>query len=103
MCLKSAGFIIEFENGFKVCHLGDTGLFGDMSMISSYCQSDLVVMKFSGAKQDCVPCQRRKECLRTPEKTQTRQVSFFQGIRDKTESHVDQMKAKIDSEKGKDR
>ena len=36
-------------------------------------------MKFSGVKQDCVPCARRQECLRTPEKTPTRQVSFFQG------------------------
>ncbi len=49
------------------------------------------------AKQDCVPCLCRAECLRTPEKTQTRQVSFFQGMRDKTENHVDQMKIKIDS------
>ncbi len=30
------------------------------------------VVKFQGAKQDCVPCEWRKQCLRTPDKTQTR-------------------------------
>ena len=59
-------------------------------------------MKLSGAKQDCVPCERRQECLLKPEKTQTRQVSFFQGKRDPKESHVDQMKVKIDSALGKE-
>ncbi|CAG9933981.1 protein of unknown function [Candidatus Nitrotoga arctica] len=34
-------------------------------------------MKFAGAKQDCVPCKRRKECLRTPEKTHTRQDALL--------------------------
>ena len=48
MCLKPAGFIIEFENGFKVCHLGDTGLFGDMSLIGSYYQPDLVMIPIGG-------------------------------------------------------
>ena len=27
---EPAGFIIEMENGFKIYHMGDTGLFGDM-------------------------------------------------------------------------
>jgi len=58
--------------------------------------------EFSGAKQDCVPCTRRKECLRTPEKTQTRQVSFLQGKRDPEASHVERMKVKIDSDLGKE-
>lgn len=61
-----------------------------------------VVMKFSGAKQDCVPCLRRAECLRTPEKTLTRQVSFFRGKRDPEEDHLDKMKVKIDSDLGKE-
>ena len=55
-------------------------------------------MKFSGAKQDCVPCKRRKECLRTPDKMHTRQVSFLQDKRDIQENHTDRMKVKIDSE-----
>ena len=59
-------------------------------------------MKFAGAKQDCVPCERRHECLRTPEKTQTRQVSFLQGKRDEQEDHTDRMKQKIDSDTGRE-
>ena len=30
---EPAGFIIELENGFKIYHMGDTGLFGDMNLI----------------------------------------------------------------------
>ncbi len=59
-----------------------------------------VAMKFSGAQQDCVPCARRKECLRTPDKTKARQVSFLQGRR-VPNLHVEQMKAKIDSDLGR--
>jgi L-ascorbate metabolism protein UlaG (beta-lactamase superfamily) len=28
---EPVGYIIELENGFKIWHMGDTGLFGDMS------------------------------------------------------------------------
>ena len=45
---EPAGFIIEFENGFKVYHMGDTGLFGDMSLIGSYYQPDLVMIPIGG-------------------------------------------------------
>lgn len=45
---EPAGFIIEFENGFKVYHMGDTGLFGDMSLISRYYQPDLVMIPIGG-------------------------------------------------------
>ena len=30
---EPGGFIIEFENGFKIWHMGDTGVFGDMKFI----------------------------------------------------------------------
>ena len=33
---EPAGFIIEMENGFKIYHMGDTGLFGDMKLIADY-------------------------------------------------------------------
>lgn len=59
-------------------------------------------MKLSGAKQDCVPCEQRQACLRTPDKTTARQVSFFRGKRDPEEGHLDKMKAKIDSDLGKE-
>lgn len=58
-------------------------------------------MKFRGAEQDCVPCERRHECLRKPDKTKTRQVAFFQGKRPGQESHTDRMKVKIDSDTGR--
>ncbi|WP_455211568.1 metal-dependent hydrolase [Kaarinaea lacus] len=45
---EPAGFIIEFENGFKVYHLGDTGLFGDMKFIGDYYQPDLVLIPVGG-------------------------------------------------------
>jgi len=58
--------------------------------------------KFSGALRDCLPCDQRTKCLRTPEKTQVRQVSFFRGKANSTgESYTDRMKRAIDSDEGK--
>lgn len=48
-----------------------------------------------------MPCAKRHRCLRTPDKTKVRQVAFFRGKRDNTESHTDRMKRRIDSELGK--
>jgi L-ascorbate metabolism protein UlaG (beta-lactamase superfamily) len=45
---EPAGFIIEFENGFKVYHMGDTGLFGDMKLIAEYYKPDLILMPIGG-------------------------------------------------------
>lgn len=45
---EPAGFIIELENGFKVYHMGDTGLFGDMKFIGDYYQPDLVLIPIGG-------------------------------------------------------
>lgn len=45
---EPAGFIIEFENGFKLYHMGDTGLFGDMKFIGEYYQPDLVLIPIGG-------------------------------------------------------
>jgi len=58
-------------------------------------------MKFRGAERDCVPCALRVQCLRRPKKTKTRQVAFFQGKREGHETHTDRMKARIDSELGR--
>ena len=58
-------------------------------------------IKFQGAAQDCVPCELRDQCLRTPGKTKTRQVAFFQGKAPGYETHTDRMKVKIDSDTGK--
>jgi L-ascorbate metabolism protein UlaG (beta-lactamase superfamily) len=45
---EPAGFIIELENGFKIYHMGDTGLFGDMKLIADYYKPDLVLMPIGG-------------------------------------------------------
>ena len=45
---EPAGFIIEFENGFKLYHMGDTGLFGDMKFIGEYYRPDLVLIPIGG-------------------------------------------------------
>jgi len=36
-------------------------------------------VKFQGVQRNCVPCEQRERCLRTPDKTKTRQVCFFRG------------------------
>lgn len=41
---EPVGFIIELENGFKIYHMGDTGLFGDMKLIGEYYKPDLILM-----------------------------------------------------------
>jgi len=45
---EPAGFIIQLENGFKIYHMGDTGLFGDMKLIADYYKPDLVLMPIGG-------------------------------------------------------
>src|SRR5438034_3298300 len=45
---EPAGFIIEFENGFKLYHMGDTGLFGDMKLYGEYYKPDLVMIPIGG-------------------------------------------------------
>jgi transposase len=61
-----------------------------------------LAVKFQGALRDCLPCKERDKCLRKPETTQTRQVSFFYG---KTPggkvSYIELMKRAIDSERGR--
>ena len=45
---EPAGFIIQAENGFKIYHMGDTGLFGDMKLIADYYKPDLILMPIGG-------------------------------------------------------
>ena len=58
-------------------------------------------IRFKGAQRDCVPCEQRERCLRTPEKTKVRQVVFFQGKADGTVSFTGKMKLRIDSPEGR--
>jgi L-ascorbate metabolism protein UlaG (beta-lactamase superfamily) len=45
---EPAGFIVELENGFKVYHMGDTGLFGDMRLYGEYYKPDLIMIPIGG-------------------------------------------------------
>jgi len=45
---EPAGFILEFENGFRLYHMGDTGLFGDMKFIGEHYRPDLVLIPIGG-------------------------------------------------------
>jgi L-ascorbate metabolism protein UlaG (beta-lactamase superfamily) len=45
---EPVGFIIELEDGFKIYHMGDTGLFADMKFIADYYKPDLVLMPIGG-------------------------------------------------------
>ena len=58
--------------------------------------------KFKGAKSSCLPCHLRSQCLRHPERTETRQVAYFHGRSAKgKETFTEKMKKKIDSTVGR--
>jgi transposase len=82
-CICPAGKVL-YQNGANCIHNG------------------YIAVKFQGAQRDCIPCTERDKCLRTPEKTKTRQVCFFRGKADPTaENYSDIMKRAIDSPEGK--
>ena len=84
-CICPAGKQL-YQNGANCIHNGYTAV------------------KFQGAQRDCIPCTQRDKCLRTPEKTKTRQVAFFRGKAQGTkESYTDKMKKRIDSPEGRAR
>ena len=45
---EPVGFVIQLENGFKIYHMGDTGLFGDMKMIGERFKPDLLLIPIGG-------------------------------------------------------
>ncbi|NUT15807.1 MAG: hydrolase, partial [Cupriavidus sp.] len=45
---EPVGYIIELENGFRIWHMGDTGLFGDMRLIGEIYKPDLVLIPIGG-------------------------------------------------------
>lgn len=82
-CLCPAGKSL-YQNGSNCAHKG------------------LIGTKFQGALRDCVPCAQRDKCLRTPQKTKTRQVTFFRGKADPAAINVmELMRRAIDSERGR--
>jgi L-ascorbate metabolism protein UlaG (beta-lactamase superfamily) len=45
---EPVGFIIELENGFRIYHMGDTSLFGDMKLIAEHYKPDLIMIPIGG-------------------------------------------------------
>ena len=45
---EPVGYVIELENGFRIYHMGDTGLFTDMKFIADHYRPDLVLMPIGG-------------------------------------------------------
>ncbi len=45
---EPVGYVIEMESGFKIYHMGDTGIFGDMALIGELYKPDLVLMPIGG-------------------------------------------------------
>lgn len=45
---EPVGFVIELENGLKIYHMGDTGLFGDMKFIGDYYKPDVLLIPIGG-------------------------------------------------------
>ena len=57
---------------------------------------------FRGAKRDCGPCPLRAQCLRTPDRTPTRQVAFFWGRAPGAPgSHTARMQQRLDTPAGR--
>jgi L-ascorbate metabolism protein UlaG (beta-lactamase superfamily) len=47
---EPCGFIIELENGFKIWHMGDTGVFGDMRLLGEMYKPDLLLIPIGGGQ-----------------------------------------------------
>jgi L-ascorbate metabolism protein UlaG (beta-lactamase superfamily) len=45
---EPVGYILEMENGFRIWHMGDTGVFGDMRLIGDMYRPDLVLVPIGG-------------------------------------------------------
>lgn len=45
---EPVGYIIEMENGFRIYHLGDTDVFGDMKLIAERYKPDVILIPIGG-------------------------------------------------------
>jgi transposase len=95
---RPADFDYDPEAGTCVCPAGKV-----LYQNGSNCiHNGFIAVKFQGAQRDCVPCTHREKCLRTPDKTKTRQVCFFRGKADPSAVNYSAiMKKAIDSPAGR--
>ena len=47
---EPCGFVIEMENGFRIWHMGDTGVFGDMRLLGELYKPDLLLIPIGGGQ-----------------------------------------------------
>lgn len=47
---EPCGFVIELENGFRIWHMGDTGVFGDMRLLGEMHKPDLLLIPIGGGQ-----------------------------------------------------
>ncbi|VWX55520.1 conserved exported hypothetical protein [Burkholderiales bacterium 8X] len=47
---EPCGFVIELENGFRIWHMGDTGVFGDMRLLGDMYKPDLLLIPIGGGQ-----------------------------------------------------
>jgi L-ascorbate metabolism protein UlaG (beta-lactamase superfamily) len=45
---EPVGYVIELENGLRIYHMGDTGLFGDMRLVAERHHPDVVLVPIGG-------------------------------------------------------
>ena len=91
-------FTITEDKKHCICPAGKRLYFQANVVINGY-----QAMKFHGRKTDCRVCEVREECLKYPDRTEARQVCFFQG-RDETAgpTFTDKMKQKIEGKRQAD-
>ena len=99
-CYTPTDFTHDPISGTCVCPAGKS-----LYQHGSNCRiNDRDAVRYQGAKRDCLPCSHRERCLRTPDKTPTRQVAFFN---DKHPTPAQKlaalMRERIDSEDGRAR
>ena len=87
-------FIYDEKDRSCRCPAGNR-LYGNGTNIKIH---GFIAMKFRGAKSVCGPCILRERCLKTPETTETKQMTIFIGRTDQTkDSPIEKMKRKFDT------
>ncbi len=94
---KNTDFIYNEENKTCVCPAGK-GLWLKNKKANI---GDGIYVAFQGHLSDCKNCDLKNECLRKPDNTEGRQVSFQIGTKEKAITLTQKMIAKIDSEQGR--
>ena len=94
---KPADFTYDAETSTCICPAGQSLYRHGQCVIK-----ERPAVRFEGAKCVCGPCPLRQRCLRTPDKTITRQVAFFSDKPiTKSDLLVQHMKERLDSDEGK--